>query len=90
MSNVWSGESNYGDLKTFIRNLFRVSFSRLGWDKKANEADLDTLLRSVVLGQLGNNDDPNVVEEAKKKFQNFIQNKTPIEADIRFLVYSLV
>jgi len=90
MATVWSNEPNFDHFKTFLRKLYSPIGKKLGWDPKPKESDLDTLLRSVVLNQLGSNDDKAVVAEAKRRFENNQTKNEPISADIRSLVYKLV
>jgi len=61
------------------------------WDgkKKSGEADLDTLLRTVVLNQLGDNGDEAVIAEAKKRFDSFINKNESLSPDIKGLVFKL-
>jgi len=90
MSSVWSNEINYADFKRFVRGLFGAIGKKLGWDATPDENALDTLLRTVVLNQLGSNDDKLVIEEANKRFYRQLNNNESIPADLRFFIYKTV
>lgn len=51
---------------------------------------LDTLLRSLVLGQLGLYGEESVVAEAKKRLAAHVANTTTLPADLRSPVYKTV
>ena len=51
---------------------------------------LDTMLRSLVIGLLGRYGDPDMITEAKCRFDNHITEKDSIPADIRTAVFSAV
>lgn len=60
------------------------------FDPKSDESALTTLLRAVVLNVLSNSDDPNVIAEAKKRFERQQKHNETIPADLRFLCYKTV
>jgi len=90
VKEVWSGEPNYDQLKKFIRHLITPISQKLGWDAKPGESDLNNMLRNVLLDELSSVDDPHTAAEAKKRFENFVQNNVSIPADTRTLVYKQV
>jgi len=61
----------------------------LGWKKKKQERHTDTLLRSLIIRQLGNSGNREVIEKARKLFQNHLNGKK-INANIRGAVYGVV
>ena len=48
--------------------------AKLGWDAKPGESALDTLLRGLVLTRLGTNGHAPTIQEAKKRFAQFLTN----------------
>ncbi|XP_070156779.1 puromycin-sensitive aminopeptidase [Polyergus mexicanus] len=76
--------------KAFGRNLFRDVNTRLGWDLKPNESHLNTLLRSLVLGRMAALNDPDTIEEAKRRFELHVNGVTTLAADLRSPVYRAV
>ena len=51
---------------------------------------LDTLLRSLVIGRLVWFKDEAIIDEAKKRFEAHVSNKTLLPADLRSAVYKAV
>ncbi|KAL6422387.1 hypothetical protein ACFW04_010611 [Cataglyphis niger] len=76
--------------KAFGRHLFRDVNNRLGWDLKPNESHLNTLLRSLVLGRMAALNDPDTIEEAKRRFELHVNGNTILAADLRSPVYRAV
>lgn len=74
----------------FGRDLFKPVSNRLGWDPKPDESHLDKLLRSLVLGKLGRYEDAETIAEAKRRFQDHINKRSTIPADLRAAVYRSV
>ncbi|XP_042203152.1 puromycin-sensitive aminopeptidase-like [Homarus americanus] len=74
----------------FVRHLFAKIGQKLGWEAKPGEKHLDTLLRSLVLGQLGLYGDEAVVAEAKKRLAAHVAATTTLPADLRSPVYKTV
>lgn len=62
----------------------------MGWDAKAEEAHLDTLLRGLVLGTLSWLDDDEVIEEAKTRFTKHVKGIDTLSADLRSACYKTV
>ncbi|OJI07960.1 MAG: hypothetical protein BK997_01525 [Candidatus Micrarchaeum sp. ARMAN-1] len=61
---------------------------RLGWDRKKNERNIDSLMRSHsirLLGQLGNQD---VVKKANSIFSRYSSGKGEITPDLRSSIYA--
>ncbi|KAL1129384.1 hypothetical protein AAG570_013911 [Ranatra chinensis] len=76
--------------KRFGLELYKPIGDKLGWEPKPNESHLDTLLRSLVLSRLGWYGDPDVIEEAKKRFTAHVTGQNIIPADLRAAVYKAV
>lgn len=74
-------------LSAFARSLFWPILAKMGWTKKPKDSHLDILLRSLVIGNLGFFGDSRVIEEAKKRFANFVKTGN-LDPDLRGVVYS--
>jgi puromycin-sensitive aminopeptidase len=85
---LWD-EPYYATFKTFARNIFKPIGARTGWEPQLKEEHLQVLLRSTVLSQLGRYDDIQTIEEANKRFDQYVTNSTNINPDIRSLVFNL-
>lgn len=49
---------------------------------------LDTMLRSLVIGQVGRYGDVDMISESKRRFNDHVSEKDPIPADIKSAVFS--
>ena len=67
----------------FKLDLFSDIKSKVTWDPQEGEGHLDTLLRSLVLSQLGQAGDTEVRAEAKRRFDAHVTGVTQINPDIR-------
>lgn len=70
--------------------LYKPVADRLGWDCKAGESHLDTLLRSLVLNRLISCSCPTTIEEAKKRFKLHASGHNLLPADLRSACYKAV
>ncbi|MEK7617194.1 MAG: M1 family metallopeptidase [Patescibacteria group bacterium] len=85
LDNLIAYESFYPKFQRFGRSVYGVITKRMGWEKKKNEKHTDTLLRSLVLYQLGKYGELGVIREAQERFK-----KGKIDPDLRGVVYNLV
>ncbi|MEO9277598.1 MAG: M1 family metallopeptidase [Nitrososphaera sp.] len=76
-------------IKQFNQDFFRKIFDKLGWDAKPNERPTTALLRSQIIGSLGKLDDDEIINEAQKRFENFLKTGS-LNPDLRNAVYSIV
>ncbi|XP_045101162.1 puromycin-sensitive aminopeptidase-like isoform X2 [Portunus trituberculatus] len=90
LNQLLSHTDFHHNFAAFVRNLFRKISQRLGWEAKPGEKHLDTLLRSLVLGQLGLYGEESVVTEAKKRLLAHVANTVTLPADLRSPVYKTV
>ncbi|XP_055688287.1 puromycin-sensitive aminopeptidase [Lutzomyia longipalpis] len=72
------------------RRLYEPIARKLGWDAKAGESHLDTLLRSLVLNRLVAFNCPIATEEAKKRFRLHMNSQSTLPADLRSACYRAV
>jgi aminopeptidase N len=76
--------------RAFARTLLRPEFDRLGWDAKPGESFLDTLLRPDVIAALGRFEDPDVIAEARSRFDRFTKDPASLPPDLREPVLEIV
>ena len=82
--SVILADKEYHDTWTaFKLELFSEIKSKVTWDPQEGEGHLDTLLRSLVLSQLGQAGDTEVRAEAKRRFDAHVSGVTHINPDIR-------
>ena len=70
-------------------SLFKGVIKRVGWERSLDETHLASLLRSVVLNQGGHFGNENVLDEANRRFQQFLIDKVSITPDLRAVTYAL-
>ena len=77
-------------IKQHALHYFSNVHQRLGWNPKKGEKHTDSLLRSfaiVALGKLGNLE---IIQEAEKRFEQFLRKPDSLSPDLREPVYTLV
>ena len=84
-----SGQPGRDGYQAFARELFAPAVQRTGWDAKPGEGHLDALLRTTVLSQAGSYGDPNVLDQAKARFAEYIEDPGALHPDLRGVVLSL-
>lgn len=76
-----------GLMAPFIRQLLSNIYLKLGWECNVDESYLDKLLRPLVLGILGENDEKSVVDKSRQMFADHLSETKIIPADLRNSVY---
>jgi aminopeptidase N len=76
-------------LKPFVRRLTAKQLKRLGWEEKSDDTHFDRLLRPTILGLSSYGEDPAVVKEAFKRF-NDMKQPEDVHPDLRGVVYGTV
>ena len=85
-----SQEPYLDTFRAFGRRLFAPAAHRSGWEPRAGEGHLDSLLRSTVLSQAGGYGDPAVLSQAQNLFERYQQDPANVRPDLRGVVFSLV
>ena len=75
--------------RSFAGGLFKKVVRHAGWDARPGEGHLDSLLRSIVLGQAGSYGDAGVLTEARARFSRYLKDPRSVHPDLRGVVYSL-
>jgi aminopeptidase N len=84
------GTREYTRYLAYARSLLRPVYVALGWEAKADEAPPARALRRTVLAALGAWGDPEVVAEARARFQRFVSDRNAISADDRATILGIV
>lgn len=78
-------------LQELRRNLFGPLAKTFGWENLSNESELYNSLRVLVISEAGLAGEADVIEEAKKRYNEFISgNYGAISPDLRSIVYKIV
>lgn len=73
-------------LKPYVRELTETQFKRLGWEERKEDSHFDLLLRPTILGLSSYGENPEVVDEALKRFKNMTKPED-VHPDLRGVVY---
>lgn len=93
MLSVWweQPEEDVNNLKTFIDSLYAAQAEKLGFDFLPDESDKTKLLRPLVLAMAGRCGNVRVIEEAKRRFAQFVAgNHEAIHPNLRGTIYGIV
>ncbi len=82
-------ERSKDDYQSFAQAIFRPAVERVGWEVKPEEGHLDALVRSTVLSQAGSYGDPGVLEQAKARFEGYVEDPAAVHPDLRGVVLNL-
>ncbi len=77
-------------LRAFARATLRPVFDRLGWDAAGAGDDDDALLRASLIRTLGEFGDADIIAEAKRRFDRFLQEPGSLPSALRDPVAHLV
>ena len=89
IENLIETHDSHEAFREFCRGIFLDTYKTIGWDKKPSEGHLDSLLRSTALSNLGHYGDPEVLSEAKKRFNQYCTDTNLVNPDLRSLVFQL-
>ncbi|WP_372786421.1 M1 family metallopeptidase [Phenylobacterium sp.] len=90
VDDLYERQPGQAAFRAFARARLEPALARLGWDAKPGEPDNDAVLRTTLLGVLGQMDDPAVIAEAKRRFAAFLANPASLSGTTRQTVLSLV
>jgi aminopeptidase N len=76
-------------LKPFVGNLVAKQLARLGWAEKPSDSHFDLLLRPTILGLASFAEEPSVVAEAQRLF-NEMAKPEDVHPDLRGVVYGTI
>ena len=87
--NLIGSQPYYNRFLPFAQGIFRKAAQRIGWEPQPDEGHLDTLLRTTILGQLGAYGDEATIQEARARFDRFLERPESLPPDLRGMVISL-
>jgi tricorn protease interacting factor F2/3 len=93
LSGLYSIFKNDGKLGSKIKDISMRYYNKilkdLGWKKGDNESNTDTIMRTSAILNLGILGDKIVIAKIKVMFDNYINQKVPIDTDIRTVAYKI-
>jgi aminopeptidase N len=90
LDRLYDGLPGQAAFRAYARSLLNPALNRIGWDPRPGESDNVALMRSAVLGTLGQVDDPGVVTEAHRRFDDLRQTTAALRAGTRGAVLDSV
>ena len=87
--NLIGSQPYYDRFLPFAQGIFRKAAQSIGWEPRPDEGHLDTLLRTTILGQLGAYGDEATIQEARARFDRFLERPESLSPDLRGMVISL-
>ena len=84
-----SDEIFYSTFAEMARHIYLPAGDQIGWDPKPGEKELDSIMRSTLLGQLGKYNHEATLKEAWSKFSIYSENPDAVHPDIRGVVFNL-
>jgi puromycin-sensitive aminopeptidase len=88
IKQLFSKEKLLKELNKFSIEIFSDIYNKIGWEKKTNEKHTDSMLRSLVISQMGHSGDKNTLEQARKYFTEILAG-AKIDPDLKSVIYSL-
>jgi len=88
-------ESIAANFSQFAKKVVVGLVPRVGWEAKPDDGHLTVMLRSIMIGLLGNfcSEDESVASEAKERFAKFLENANDVQSlpsDMRTSVFKIV
>lgn len=75
--------------RSYARSLVRPQLQRLGQSSKPGEPPTNSLLRSELIGLMGEWEDPEILALARKQFRTFQTNRSSIPPDLRWAMLAI-
>ncbi len=82
-------EPYYDRFAGMMRSVYGPAGERVGWEARPGEKELDALMRSTILGQLGQYDDEATLDTAASLFERYTDEPADVHPDVRGVVFNL-
>ena len=93
LSTIWNliKYESYSELFSKLpQDLYKPLGNKLGWEPKKDESHLNSLLRSLIISNLGSFDDKETIAIAKEKFPAFVKDNSVVVPDLRTPFYQIM
>tara|TARA_B100000676_G_scaffold78501_1_gene78240 strand:- start:2807 stop:5386 length:2580 start_codon:yes stop_codon:yes gene_type:complete len=88
IENLIESEDFHDQYKEFCLNIFMQTGKDVGWDKKQGEGHLDSLLRSIALGNLGHYGHIETINKSQQLFEEYCKDSSNVHPDLRSVVFN--
>jgi len=88
VGSLFSQEDFFPHFQTLLLGLFSKIYEKVSWSS-STDTEMTKLLRPIVISQIGSNGDASVIEEAKKKFSEYIQDRNSCPPDLLSVIIKL-
>ena len=89
LDNLLAEQAFHPQFRVVARDIFRPVARRMGWTAREDEGHLDALLRSTVLGEVGDYGDEETLDQARALFDTYSDDPDRVHPDIRRVVLGL-
>jgi hypothetical protein len=90
IENYERGSSGHNAFTAYARSILKPVAAVLGWDPRPDETAPVLNLRRQVIRQLGEWGDPDIVAEARRRFDTYLTNPAGLGPDDQAVVLSIV
>lgn len=90
LDRLYDGLPGQARYRAFARGVLARGLARIGWDREPGEAPNYSLMRSSLIGALGQLGDPAVVAEAGRRFEMVMADPASVSAMTRRTVMAIV
>ena len=84
------GTAGYAAFSAYARSIIRPVAARLGWDSQPGETPDVQELRRLLIGDLGAWGEPDIIDEARRRFSAFVRDRSAIRSDDQPVILSIV
>ncbi len=78
------------EFRAFGRRVLHPIFASVGWTGQDEETQNVTLLRQSLLAALSRMDDPDIIAEARRRFEAYLRDPSTLSGDLRSSVLGIV
>ena len=89
LENLLAGTPELDGYRRYARSLFARIAGEVGWDEQPGDGHLESLRRTIVVGQFGAYGDEGTLAEAFGRFNGHASGAAPLHPDIRSIVFGL-
>ena len=83
LDRLYRGLASQAAFRAYARRVLKPQFVRVGWDARAGESDNTAILRADLIAALGEFGDPEVIAEARTRFEQYLAKPAGFSASTR-------